>query len=214
MKSKRVFVLFIALLIMVSCGKVAEQKVVQQKTSISEKQDSLTYNLDVKLEILKKDIWGIGFGKKVSGYFISISIKNLDKDTFPICYMSCSFDETFIYEPFTKKPFVVCDGNTLEGGFLLKNQRIIFQTSIIDPRYFWYLQNSETIRVGFYLKRIKVGDRFLRTLGKTNLVYWSNEVNLKTTLPSYHFYDESISYLDSLDNKLENYFRYPTSSEY
>lgn len=214
MKSKRVIVLFIALLIMVSCGKQVEQKVVKYKPILSEKQDSLTYNLDVELEILKKDIWGIGLGKKVPGYFISISIKNLDKDSFPISYMSCSFDETFIYEPFTKKPIVVCDRNTLEGGFLLQNQRIIFQTTIIDPRYFWYIQNSELIRVGFYLKRIKVGDRFLRTLGKTNQVYWSNEVNLKTTLPSYHFYDENISYLDSLDNKLENYFRYPISAEY
>lgn len=214
MKSKQIIVFFIAFAIMVSCGKQIEKNSSIPKSTTLQTKDSLTYNLDVKMEILKKDIWGIGSGKKVPGYFISISIKNLDKDTFPISYMSCSFDETFIYEPFTKKPFVVCDGNTLEGGFLLQNQRIIFQTSIIDPRYFWYLQNSEIIRVGFYLKRIKVGDRFLRTLGKTNQVYWSNEVNLKTTLPSYHFYDESILYMDSLNNKLENYFRYPTSAEF
>jgi hypothetical protein len=214
MKSKHIIVLIFALAIMVSCGKQIEKNLPNPKATALQTKDSLTYNLEVKLEILKKDIWDNGFVKKLPGYFISISIKNLDKDTFPISYLSCSFDETFIYEPFTKKPFVVCDRNTLEGGFLLQNQRIIFQTTIIDPRYFWYLQNSEKIRVGFYLKRIKVGDRFLRTLSKTNQVYWSNEVNLKTTLPSYHFYDESISYLDSLDNNIENYFGYPISAEY
>lgn len=213
MKSKQIFVCVFALAIMISCGKTVEQKVI-----VPTLKDTLTYNLDVKLEILKK---GINFykpftrsGENIPMYFIALSIKNLSKDTFPICYMRCSFEETFEFEPSLIKGGEICDGNDLAGSFLLQNQRIVFQTNIIDPTYFWYLQNSESIRIGFHLKRIKVGDSFIKTEGKSNEIYWSNIVNLKSTLPSYHFHNERTSYLDSLDNKVKNYFRYPFSAEF
>lgn len=46
MKSKQIIVLFIAFAILISCGKSVEQK-----AKVLPKKDSLTYNLDVKLEI-------------------------------------------------------------------------------------------------------------------------------------------------------------------
>lgn len=45
-------------------------------------------------------------------------------------------------------------------------------------------------------------------------VYWSNLVNLNTTIPSYHFCNENIFFYDSIGNEAQNYYRYDLSFNY
>lgn len=212
MKSKRVFVLFIALLIMVSCSKQVEQKVVLEKTSISEKQDSLTYNLDVKLEILKKD----KDFKNNPIYLVAISITNLSNDSFTLSFDENNIDELFDFEPQLIEAFNIkpCDECGFEIGFLLKNQKAIFQTTIRYPNQFWYLNNLQNIRIGYRLKRIKVNNKLITLSKEKQQVYWCNFANLNSTIPSYHFYKENIFFYDSIGNEAQNYYRYDLSFNY
>ncbi|MFY7732744.1 MAG: hypothetical protein ACOVSR_04625 [Bacteroidia bacterium] len=209
MKSKRVIVLFIALLIMVSCGKQVEQKVVKYKPILSEKQDSLTYNLDVELEILKKD----KDFKNNPIYLVAITITNLSNDTFTISFDENNIDELFDFEPQLIEAFNIkpCDECGFEIGFLLKNQKAIFQTTIRDPDQFWYLNNLNNIKIGYRLKRVKVDNKLITLSKEKQQVYWSNYVNLNSTIPSYYFHNENIFFYDSIGNEAQNYFRYALS---
>lgn len=135
MKSKQIIVLFIAFAIMVSCGKSVEQK-----AKVLPKKDSLTYNLDVKLEILKKD----KDYKNNPIYLVAITITNLSNDSFTISFNQVYIDELFdfyppIIEDYNKR--IVSDEFSFPVGFLLKNQKAILQTTIRDPNQFWYLNN-------------------------------------------------------------------------
>lgn len=213
MKSKQIFVLFIMFAIMVSCGKKVEKKVIQQKNSISEKQDSLTYNLDVKLEILKKDK---DFEKKPI-YVVAITITNLSNDSFTISFNQVYIDELFdfyppIIEDYNKR--IASDEFSFSGGFLLKNQKAIFQTTIKDPDQFWYLNNLQNIRIGYRSKRIKVNNKLITLSKEKQQVYWSNYVNLNSSIPSYHFNNENIFFYDSIGNEAQNYYRYDLSFNY
>ncbi len=215
MKSKQIIDLLIAFAIMVSCGKQIEKTLPNPKATALQIKDSLTYNLDVKLEILKK---GINIyetfppsGKHIPMYFVAISIKNLSKDTFPISYWNCSFEKSFVFEPYVNTGFKICDGNYIEAGFLLQYQRIVFFTKVLDPTQFWYMQNNDSLRVGFILEKIKEGNKFINLSVNKRQIYWSNSVNLKKNIPSFHLYkrnNKDVLFLDSLNNKLDNYFRY------
>lgn len=209
MKSKQIIVLFIAFAILISCGKSDEENVVQQKTSISEKRDSLTYNLDVKLDILKKD-----FDLKNNPiYVVAITITNLPNDTFTMSYTENDIDELFIFDPSFIEDYksLACDHFSFSGGFLLKNQNTIFQTTIRDPDQFWYLNNLQNIRIGYRLKRIKVNNKLITLSKEKQQVYWSNFVNLNSTIPSYHFNNENNFFYDSIGNEAKNYFKYGIS---
>ena len=190
MKSKQIIVLFFAFAILISCGKSVEQKVV-----VPLKKDSLTYNLDVKLEILKKD----KDFKNNPNYLVAITITNLSNDTFTISFNQVYIDELFdfyppIIEDYNKR--IVSDEFSFPVGFLLKNQNTIFQTTIRNPDQFWYLNNLQNIRIGYRLKRIKVNNKLITLSKEKQLVYWSNFVNLNSTIPSYHFNNENIFFDD------------------
>ncbi len=205
MKSKIVIVLFFAFAILISCSKKVEQKVV-----VPLKKDTLTYDLDVKLEILKKDK---DFEKKPI-YVVSITITNLSNDTFTISFNQVYIDELFefyppIIEDYNKR--IVSDEFSFPVGFLLKNQNTIFQTTIRNPDQFWYLNNLQNIRIGYRLKRIKVNNKLITLSKEKQQVYWSNFVNLNSTIPSYRFYNENIFFYDSTGNEAKNYFRYGIS---
>lgn len=213
MKSKRVCFFFIVCAIMVSCGKSSEQKVIQQKNSISEKKDSLTYNLDVKLEILKKD----KDFKNNPIYLVAISITNLSNDSFTLSFNQVYIDELFDFYPPIIEDYhksIVCDHFSFPVGFLLKNQKAILQTTIRDPNQFWYLNNLQNIRIGYRLKRIKVNNKLITLCKEKQQVYWSNYVNSNSSIPSYHFYNENIFFYDSIGNEAQNYYRYDLSFNY
>lgn len=208
MKSNQIIVLFFAFAILISCGKSVEQKVV-----VPLKKDSLTYNLDVKLEILKKDK---DFEKKPI-YVVSITITNLSNDSFTISFNQVYIDELFdfyppIIEDYNKR--IVSDEFSFPIGFLLKNQQAIFQTTIRDPDQFWYLNNLNNIKIGYRLKRIKVDNKLITLSKEKQQVYWSNFVNLNSTIPSYHFCNENNFFYDSIGNGVQNYFKYSLSFNY
>jgi len=219
MKSKQIFVCIFAFAILISCGKSVEQKVVEQKTSISEKKDSLTYNLDVKLEILKK---GINLyetfppsGKLIPMYFVAISIKNLSKDTFNICHWTCSFEKQIIFEPHIIKVLKVCDANFIVCRYLLQNQKIVFQTFLKDPTQYWYLQNMNKLRIGFKISTIVESQNAYKKIVKdTDLIYWSNYIDLRNYKIAPLINNKAITIMDSLDNEINNYIEYPYYEEY
>jgi hypothetical protein len=221
MKSKQIFVFFIAFAMMVSCGKQIEKNSPNPKATALQTKDSLTYNLEVKLEILNK---GINIyeasppsEKQIPMYFAAIIIKNLSKDTFPIAYWNCSFQKSLVFEPLLTKVSQFCDANYLEAGFLLQNQKIVFITHILDPAQYWYLQNNENLKVGFVIDRIKVGNKFINLSINKHQIYWSNSINLSYTSPSFYSYKRNgkdVLFLDSLNKNLENYFRYPVHLDY
>jgi hypothetical protein len=208
MKSKQIIVLFIAFAIMVSCGKQIEQKVV-----VPTKKDTLTYNLDVKLEILKKD-------KDFENnpiYVVAITVTKLSNDSFTISFNQVYIDELFdfyppIIEDYNKR--IVSDEFSFPIGFLLKNEKAIFQTTIRNPHQFWYLNNLQNIRIGYRLKRIKVNNKLITLSKEKQQVYWSNFVNLNSTIPSYHFCNENVFFYDSIGNEAQNYYRYDLSFNY
>jgi hypothetical protein len=207
MKSKQIIVLFFAFAILISFGKSVEQKVV-----VPLKKDSLTYNLDVKLEILKKD-------KDIKNnpiYVVAITITNLSNDTFTISFDENNIDELFDFEPQLIEAFNIkpCDECGFEIGFLLKNQQAIFQTTIRDPYQFWYINNLQNIKIGYRLKRIKVNNKLITLSKEKQQVYWSNFVNLNSTIPSYHFCNENNFFYDSIGNGVQNYFKYSLSFNY
>lgn len=209
MKSKQIFVCIFALAIMFSCGKSVEQKAI-----VPIKKDTLTYNLDVKLEILKK---GINLyeafppsGKQTPMYFVAISIKNLSKDTFNICYWTCSFEKQIIYEPQVLKVLKVCDGNMVYCKYLLQNQKIVFQTYLKDPTQYWYLQNINKMRIGFKISTIVESQiTYKKIIKDTDLIYWSNYVDLRNYTIAPRINIKEVVIMDSLDNALNNYIEYP-----
>lgn len=188
MKSKQIIVLFIAFAIMISCGKTVEQKVV-----VPIKKDTLTYNLDVKLEILKKD----KDSKNNPIYLVAITITNLSNDSFTMSFTENDIDELFIFDPSFIEDYksLACDHFSFSVGFLLMNQKAIFQTTIKNSDQFWYLNNLQKIRIGYHLKRIKVNNKLITLSKEKQQVYWSNYVNLNYTIPSYHFYNERIFFM-------------------
>jgi hypothetical protein len=219
MKSKQIIDLFIAFAIMVSCGKSVDQKGVQQKTSISEKKDSLTYNLDVKLEILKKGInlYGIerSSKEKIPMYLAAISITNLSKDTVNLCYMTCSFEDQLIYEPQILKVRKICDANMINCKFLLQNQKIVFQIYLKKPSQYWYLQNINKLRIGFKIITIVDSKNTHNKIIKdTDLIYWSNYIDLRNYKIAPRINTKDVIIMDSLDNEINNYIEYPYYADY
>ncbi len=205
MKSKQIIVFFIAFAILISCGEKVEQKVV-----VPIQKDSLTYNLDLNLEILKKD----KDFKNNPIYLVAISITNLSNDSFTLSFNQVYIDELFdfyppIIEDYHKR--IVCDHFSFPVGFLLKNQKAILQTTIRDPDQFWYMNNLQNIRIGYRLKRIKVNNKLITLCKEKQQVYWSNYVNLNSTIPSYHFNNENIFFYNSIGNEAQNYYRYDLS---
>lgn len=199
---------------MISCGEKVEQKV-----AVPIQKHSLTYNLDVKLEILKK---GINLyetfppsGKQIPMYFVAISIKNLSKDTFNICHWTCSFEKQIIFEPQIIKVLKVCDANFIVCRYLLLNQKIVFQTFLKDPTQYWYLQNMNKLRIGFKISTIVESQNVYKKIVKdTDLIFWSNYVDLRNYKISPKIIKKAVIIMDSLDNEINNYIKYPYYPDY
>ena len=91
MKSKQIFVFFIAFAIMVSCVKQVEQKVIAQNSQ----SDTSKVNIEVSLEIAKSGKIYFGNNKyqtdSNNGFLLKTTIKNLSADSFKFYLFYCSY---------------------------------------------------------------------------------------------------------------------------
>jgi hypothetical protein len=124
MKSKQIFVFFIAFAIMVSCGKQVEKKVVTDNIQTN----TLKAKIEVSLEIVKNGKIYFGNSKhqtdSTNGFLLKTTIKNLSADSFKFYLFYCSYIYMLDFEPKIKIPDIVCDYNSWDLYCLSKNQKI------------------------------------------------------------------------------------------
>ncbi len=208
MKSKQIFVFFIAFAIMVSCVKQVEQKVIAQNSQ----SDTSKVNIEVSLEIAKSGKIYFGNNKyqtdSNNGFLLKTTIKNLSADSFKFYLFYCSYIYMLDFEPNIKIPNIICDYNSWNLYCLSKNQKMDIYLWILDPTELWYFQDRSKLRVGFIQiseeeeRHASIIDILTYKVKKRKDIFWSNYIDLKEYIPSIRTkrFKDNFIIKDSLDN--------------
>jgi len=153
----------------------------------------------------------VSCGKQVEQKLIQQKTSIIEKkDTFNLCYMTCSFEDQLIYEQQILEVRKICDGNFIECKFLLQNQKIVFQIYLKKPSQYWYLQNMNKLRIGLKIITIvESKNTHNKIIKDTDLIYWSNYVDLRNYKIAPRINIKDVVITDSLDNDINNYIEYP-----
>lgn len=205
MKVKQIIVFFIAFAIMVSSGKVVEQKIIAQNSQ----SDTSKVNIKVSLEIAKSGKIYFSNNKyktdSTNGFLLKTTIKNLSADSFKFYLFYCSYIYMMDFEPKIKIPDIVCDYNPWDLYCLVKNQKIDIYLWIFDPTELWYFQDRSKLRVGFIHEEERqtvITDISTYKVKKRKDIFWSNYIDLKEYIPTIRTktFKDNFIIKDSLDN--------------